>query len=122
MFKGASRTNCELHNKFDDCIHIFQVNNAISSNTSQNNSKSLDQQRFNALKLEFKRISFSRAGTFFLYRQKHKYIRKGHLEENPKALRGYTKGTLRPKQKKRRYKTIPQLAPSQSRAGTLNAG
>ena len=55
--------------------------------------------------------------TFLIFfdRQKQKYIRKGHLEENPKAYKEYTKGTLRHKQKKRIYKTNPHLAPSQSK-------
>ena len=51
----------------------------------------------------------------FFDRQKQKYIRKGHLEENPTAYREYTKGPLRHTQKKRRYKTDPHLAPSQSK-------
>ena len=37
---------------------------------------------------------------FFFDRQKQNYIRKWHLEENPKAYKEYTKGTLRHKQKK----------------------
>ena len=67
------------------------------------------------MRRNFERFGMKVGDSFFFYRQKQKYIRKGHLEENPKAYREYTKGTLRHKQKKRRYKTISQLAPSQSK-------
>ena len=58
---------------------------------------------------------FPEANPFFFYRQKQKYIRKGHQEENPKAYREYTKGPLRQTQGKRKNKPDPYLAPSQSR-------
>ena len=52
---------------------------------------------------------------FFLIGKNRNILENGHLEENPKAYREYTKGPLRHKQKKRRYKTIPHLASSQSK-------
>ena len=53
--------------------------------------------------------------SFFLQANTQKaYIRKGHLEADPKAYREYTKGTKGHK-KKRKYKTNPQLTPSQSK-------